>query len=472
MALEIAKNNHSIALEEKMANRHGLIAGATGTGKTITLKVMAEQFSKAGVPVFLSDIKGDLTSMAEPMQLNDKIQERINILQLDDYQPQRFPVRVWDIFGKMGTPIRATVTEMGPLLLARLLDLNETQAGILNMAFRISDDEGLALLDLKDLQALLNHIGEHAGTYTTQYGNVTKQSIGAIQRKLLELDSQGAAHFFSEPALQLNDFIQQEDGKGVVNILNAVELYRQPLLYTTFLLWLLTELFEVLPEVGDIEKPKLVFFFDEAHLLFKDANAAFVTQIEQVVRLIRSKGVGVYFITQNPIDLPDEVLGQLGNRVQHALRAFTPRDQKAVKSAAETFRQNPDLDVASVMGELKTGEALISFLNSDGQPGIVERAWIRPPESKIGVLDRPIALDSNPFYATYKDELDRQSAYELLQQKLTVEVPADQVAVKEKKAEKKEKPSELQKMATSVLTSVGRQIGREIVRNIFGGRRR
>ncbi|TDL98307.1 DUF853 family protein [Macrococcus brunensis] len=468
MTLEIAKN---IGIEEKMANRHGLIAGATGTGKTITLKVMTEQFSKAGIPVFLSDIKGDLTSLAEPMEMNDKIQERLTLLDLTDYQPQQFPVRMWDIFGKMGTPIRATVTEMGPLLLSRLMGLNETQTGILNMAFRISDDEGLALLDLKDLQSLLNHMGDHAAEYTTKYGNLTKQSIGAIQRKLLELDSQGAGHFFSEPALKLEDFLQQENGKGVINILHAVELYRQPLLYTTFLLWLLTELFEILPEVGDADKPKLVFFFDEAHLLFKDANSAFITQIEQVVRLIRSKGVGVYFVTQNPIDLPDEVLGQLGNRVQHALRAFTPRDQKAVKSAAETFRQNPELDVETVIGELKTGEALVSFLNSDGQPGIVERAWIRPPESKIGVLSKPIALESNPFYATYKEQLDRESAYELLQQKLTEQPEIKETKQPAKKATK-EKPSELQKMATSVLTSVGRQIGREIVRNIFGGRRR
>lgn len=465
MTLAIAKD---IGIEEKMANRHGLIAGATGTGKTITLKVMTEQFSKAGIPVFLSDIKGDLTSLAEPMEMNDKIQERLNTLALTDYHPQQFPVRMWDIFGKMGTPIRATVTEMGPLLLSRLMGLNETQTGILNMAFRISDDEGLALLDLKDLQALLNHMGDHAAEYTTKYGNLTKQSIGAIQRKLLELDSQGASHFFSEPALRLEDFLQQENGKGVINILHAVELYRQPLLYTTFLLWLLTELFEILPEVGDADQPKLVFFFDEAHLLFKDANPAFVTQIEQVVRLIRSKGVGVYFVTQNPIDLPDEVLGQLGNRVQHALRAFTPRDQKAVKSAAETFRQNPDLDVESVIGELKTGEALVSFLNSDGQPGIVERVWIRPPESKIGVLSQPLPLEANPFYATYKEELDRESAYELLQQKLTDVKEPEQPDRKVTK----EKPSELQKMATSVLTSVGRQIGREIMRNIFGGRRR
>jgi len=454
-----------------MANRHGLIAGATGTGKTITLKVMTEQFSKAGIPVFLSDIKGDLTSLAEPMEMNDKIQERLTLLNLTDYHPQHFPVRMWDIFGKMGTPIRATVTEMGPLLLSHLMGLNETQTGILNMAFRISDDEGLALLDLKDVQSLLNHMGGHAAEYTSKYGNISKQSIGAIQRKLLELDSQGAGHFFGEPALKLEDFLQHENGKGVINILHAVELYRQPLLYSTFLLWLLNELFEILPEVGDTDKPKLVFFFDEAHLLFKDSNPAFITQIEQVVRLIRSKGVGIYFVTQNPIDLPDEVLGQLGNRVQHALRAYTPRDQKAVKGAVETFRQNPELDVATAIGELKTGEALVSFLNSDGQPGIVERVWIRPPESKIGILSKPIVLESNPFYATYKGKLDRESAYELLEQKLNEQPEVREPKQSDRKV-MKEKPTELQKMASSVLTSVGRQIGREIVRNIFGGRRR
>ncbi|UTH13414.1 helicase HerA-like domain-containing protein [Macrococcus equipercicus] len=472
--LNIAKNSSDIALNLKMANRHGLIAGATGTGKTITLKVMAEQFSKAGVPVFLADVKGDLASLAETMTVTDKIQERLDTLQLSDYQPQHFPVRLWDVFGKNGTPVRATITEMGPLLLSRLLLLNDTQAGLLNMAFKISDDKGLVLLDLKDLQALLRHMADNSNDYISQYGNISKQSIGAVQRKLLELESQGAAQFFGEPALKLEDFMAKVDGKGVINVLQAGDLYMQPLLYTTFLLWLLTELFEVLPEVGDLDQPKLVFFFDEAHLLFKDANQAFITQVEQVVRLIRSKGVGVYFITQNPVDLPDEVLGQLGNRVQHALRAFTPRDQKAVKSAAETFRQNPDIDVASAIGELKTGEALISFLNEEGQPMIVERAFIRPPESKIGVIEPDIAaalLKANPLHAVYNQTLDRESAYELLKQKFEDEQEAPKVTAKKARPQK-EKPSELQRVAASVLTSVGRQIGREIVRNIFGGRRR
>ncbi|TDM12065.1 DUF853 family protein [Macrococcus lamae] len=475
--LNIAKNTNDIALNLKMANRHGLIAGATGTGKTITLKVMAEQFSKAGVPVFLADVKGDLASLAEPMTVNDKIQERLDNLQISDYNPQTFPVRLWDVFGKNATPVRATITEMGPLLLSRLLLLNDTQAGLMNMAFKISDDRGLVLLDLKDLQALLRDMADNNNEYISQYGNISKQSIGAIQRKLLELESQGGDQFFGEPALKLEDFMAQVDNKGVINVLKADELYMQSLLYTTFLLWLLTELFEVLPEVGDAEQPKLVFFFDEAHLLFKDANKSFVTQVEQVVRLIRSKGVGVYFITQNPTDLPDEVLSQLGNRVQHALRAFTPRDQKAVRSAAETFRQNPDIDVATVIGELKTGEALVSFLNEEGQPSIVERAFVRPPESKIGVIDPAVAaslLDANPMHAAYNKVLDRESAYELLQKKFSdsAEAVEQKNAVKEKEKPKKAKPSEFQKVATSVLSSVGRQIGREIVRNIFGGRRR
>ncbi|MGK0553950.1 helicase HerA-like domain-containing protein [Macrococcus capreoli] len=481
-SVNIAKNENDITLQLQMANRHGLIAGATGTGKTVTLKVLAEQFSKNGVPVFLADIKGDLASIAEPMTINEKIQQRLTDLNITDYAPASYPVRLWDIFGTDGAPVRATITEMGPLLLARLLELNDTQTGVLNIAFKISDDNGLLLLDLKDLQALLKDMADNASTYSSQYGNITKQSVGSIQRKLLAFESQGGQDFFGEPALSLTDFMEvSPDGKGMINVLMANNLYTKPILYSTFLLWLLTELFEELPEVGDMDKPKLVFFFDEAHLLFKDAPSSFVTQVEQVVRLVRSKGVGVYFITQNPIDLPDEVLGQLGNRVQHALRSFTPRDQKAVKSAAETFRQNPDLDVASVIGELKTGEALISCLNEDGQASIVQRAFIRPPESKIGVIDPTVkqsVLNQNPYQAKYGKAVDRESAYEMLQQKFTaVEVEqqkAEQEKVEEKtvKAEKRQPKSELQKVATSVLTSVGRQIGREIVRNLFGGRRR
>lgn len=466
--LKIAKAaDHDILLNLPMANRHGLIAGATGTGKTVTLKVMAEQFSKAGVPVFLADIKGDLASIAEPMTVNDKIQERLTNLQIDDYTPQTFPVRLWDIFGEQGTSVRATITDMGPMLLGRLLELNDTQSGILDIAFKISDEQGLLLLDLKDLQALLKDMAENATAYSSVYGNITKQSIGAIQRKLLSLETQGADQFFGEPALKLTDFMETTDDKGVINILMANNLYTKPVLYSTFLLWLLTELFETLPEVGDMDQPKLVFFFDEAHLLFKDAPKSFVTQVEQVVRLVRSKGVGVYFITQNPIDLPDEVLGQLGNRVQHALRSFTPRDQKAVTSAAETFRQNPEIDVASVIGELKTGEALISCLNEEGQPSIVERAFIRPPESKIGVIDEQVkvkVIEDNPYHAQYNETVDRESAYELLQKKVEAQA--------EKAAPKRKRKSEFEKIAASVLTSVGRQIGREIVRNIFGTRRR
>ncbi|RXK17782.1 helicase HerA-like domain-containing protein [Macrococcus sp. DPC7161] len=485
-AINIAKNDKDIVLNLQMANRHGLIAGATGTGKTITLKVMAEQFSKSGVPVFLADIKGDLASIAEAITVNEKVQERLTNLNITDYNPQTFPVRLWDIFGKDGTPVRATISEMGPLLLSRLLELNDVQTGVLNIAFKISDENGLLLLDLKDLQCLLKDMGDHADQYSSQYGNVSKQSIGAIQRKLLELEGQNAEDFFGEPALKLSDFMQLDaSGKGVINVLMANQLYTKPVLYSTFLLWLLTELFEELPEVGDMDKPKLVFFFDEAHLLFKDAPKSFVTQVEQVVRLVRSKGVGVYFITQNPIDIPDEVLGQLGNRVQHALRSFTPRDQKAVKSAAETFRQNPELDVESVIGELKTGEALISTLNEEGQPSIVERAFIRPPESKIGVIDPTVqkqVLEGNPFHQTYLNSVDRESAFEMLQKKFDEQTKAQAAAEEQKaqekieketqKAKKSEKPSELQRVATNILSSVGRQIGREIVRNIFGGRRR
>lgn len=476
--IKIAKAaDYNIYLNLPMANRHGLIAGATGTGKTVTLKVMAEQFSKAGVPVFLADIKGDLASVAEAMTINDKIQQRLTDLQIDDYTPQTFPVRLWDIFGEQGTPVRATITDMGPMLLSRLLELNDTQSGILDIAFKISDEQGLLLLDLKDLQALLKEMSENTTEYSGVYGNITKQSIGAIQRKLLSLETQGADQFFGEPALKLSDFMETTEDKGVINILMANNLYTKPVLYSTFLLWLLTELFETLPEVGDMEQPKLVFFFDEAHLLFKGAPKSFVTQVEQVVRLVRSKGVGVYFITQNPIDLPDEILGQLGNRVQHALRSFTPRDQKAVASAAETFRQNPEIDVASVIGELKTGEALISCLNEDGQPNIVERAFIRPPESKIGVINEQVKLEvieANPYHAQYNETVDRESAYELLQKKVTAPKAKTQTkaAKVEKAAPKRKQKSEFEKIASSVLTSVGRQIGREIVRNIFGTRRR
>ncbi len=375
----IAKAKDPLYILPAYANRHGLIAGATGTGKTVTLQVMAEQFSALGVPVFMADVKGDLSGISQPGSSKPKIQERIAQLKLGEFPFQGSPVTLWDVFGEQGHPVRATVSEMGPLLLGRLLRLNDTQNGLLTMAFKIADDNGLLLLDLKDLRAMLDHVGTNASEYRTSYGNVSAASVGAIQRGLLTLEEQGAESFFGEPALNLEDLMQTDgNGKGMVNILAADKLLQSPQVYATLLLWLLSELYENLPEVGDLEKPKLVFFFDEAHLLFAEAPKPLLEKIEQVVRLVRSKGVGVYFITQNPLDIPDIVLGQLGNRVQHALRAFTPRDQKAVKAAATTFRQNASLDVEKVITELAVGEALVSFLEEKGTPGVVQRAWILP----------------------------------------------------------------------------------------------
>ncbi|MBA3356380.1 MAG: DUF853 family protein, partial [Pyrinomonadaceae bacterium] len=383
----IAKAGRDIFLLPKMANRHGLIAGATGTGKTVTLQTLAEGFSARGVPVFLADVKGDLAGVSQPGGNNTRVRERVDELGIVDWKAEGSPVTFWDVFGETGHPVRATVSEMGPLLLGRLLDLNDTQEGVLNMVFKIADDNGLLLLDLKDLRSMLQYVADHAAEFKTKYGNVSAASAGAIQRNLLALESQGADKFFGEPALDLDDLIQTHASRGVINILAAEKLMRQsPKVYSTFLLWLLSELFERLPEVGDPEKPKLVFFFDEAHLLFADIEKALEEKIEQVVRLIRSKGVGVYFVSQNPLDIPDVVLGQLGNRVQHALRAFTPRDQKAVHAAAQTFRQNPKLNVESVLTELGVGEALVSMLEEDGKPGIVERAKIVPPRSQLGAI--------------------------------------------------------------------------------------
>ncbi|HEY6815640.1 MAG TPA: helicase HerA-like domain-containing protein, partial [Croceibacterium sp.] len=390
--LGLGANGERQQLDLTTANRHGLIAGATGTGKTVTLQGLAEDFSAAGVPVFLADVKGDLSGIAmagsPTFRHADRLEARAAELGMSDYAYADNPAAFWDLFGEKGHPIRTTVSEMGPLLLARLLGLNETQEGVLNVAFRYADDEGLLLLDLEDLQAMLVHTAEHAAELTTRYGNVSKATVGTIQRQLLSLDSQGGALFFGEPALEIVDFIRtDEQGRGIVNVLAADKLMRTPKLYATFLLWLLAELFEVLPEVGDPEKPRLVFFFDEAHLLFDDAPDALLETIEQVVRLIRSKGVGVYFVTQNPIDIPEKVAGQLGNRVQHALRAFTPRDQQAVKAAATTFRANPALDVEKVIGELGVGEALISTLDAKGRPGVTERALIVPPMSQLGPIE-------------------------------------------------------------------------------------
>ncbi len=414
------------SLNLKRANRHGLIAGATGTGKTVTLQGLAESFSANGVPVFVADVKGDLAgiSMAGSPTFKhaDKLEERAEELGMSDYAYSDNPAIFWDLYGKQGHPIRTTITEMGPLLLARLMDLNNTQEGVLNIVFRFADEEGLLLLNLDDLQSMLAYTSENAKELSAKYGNVSKASVGAIQRQLLQLDSQGAGQFFGEPALEIDDFIKCDDqGRGYINVLAADQLMRSPKLYATFLLWLLAELFETLPEVGDPEKPRLVFFFDEAHLLFDDAPKALEDKIEQVVRLIRSKGVGVYFVTQNPIDIPEEVAGQLGNRVQHALRAFTPKDQKAIRAAADTFRINPDLDVEKAITELRVGEALVSTLLEDGAPSIVQRTLIKPPRSRLGPVtakERAIMQSISPYDGKYDEEIDRKSAEEILAQKV------------------------------------------------------
>jgi hypothetical protein len=407
-----------------LANRHGLVTGATGTGKTVTLQVLAEGFARSGVPVFAADIKGDLSGIAAAGEAKEAFVTRAASMGLT-YQPDEFPTIFWDLFGEQGHPIRATISEMGPLLLSRLMALNEVQEGVLNIAFRVADEEGLALLDLKDMRAILNFIAENADQLTTQYGNVSKQTVGTIQRQLLVLENQGGTGFFGEPALELKDFMRTDrEGRGYINILAADKLMESPRLYATFLLWLLSELFEELPEVGDPPKPKLVFFFDEAHLLFNDAPKALLDKIEQVVRLIRSKGVGVYFVTQNPLDVPDKVLAQLGNRVQHALRAFTPRDQKAVKAAAETFRPNPKLKTEQVIMELGKGEALVSFLEGNGIPSIVERAMIRPPAARMGTLtpqERRAVVARSPVKGKYDQAIDSESAHEQLQKRVKSE---------------------------------------------------
>jgi len=405
-----------LMLLPNMANRHGLIAGATGTGKTVSLQVLAEHFSSIGVPVFMADVKGDLTGISQPGHDNPKVAERAKLLKLD-LTPAACPVTLWDVFGEQGHPVRATISEMGPVLLARIFNLNDTQSGVLALAFKIADDKGLLLLDLKDLRALLAYVGENASQFTTDYGNVSPASIGAIQRGLLTLEQQGGDKFFGEPALVLDDLMQTIDGKGVVNILAADKLLSSPRLYSTFLLWMLSALFENLSEVGDRDKPRLVFFFDEAHLLFNGAPKELLEKIEQVVRLVRSKGIGVYFVTQNPLDIPDTVLGQLGNRVQHALRAYTPRDQKAVNAAAETFRTNTKLDITKVITELAVGEALVSFLDDKGRPTIVERAYVCPPNSQIGPItaeQRNALLASSLVAGQYEKTIDRESAFEKL----------------------------------------------------------
>src|SRR5882757_3058517 len=418
----VAESKEQIFLLPKMANRHGLIAGATGTGKTVTLQTLAENFSARGVPVFMADVKGDLAGLSQPGGNNPKILERAKELKIDDFKGQAYPVVFWDVFGEQGHPVRGTISDMGPLLLARLMNVSEVQEAVLQLVFKYCDDNGLLLLDFKDLKAALSFVSDNAKSLGADYGLVTKASVGAIQRSLLTLEQAGAEHFFGEPALDLHDLMRQDmTGRGIINVLAADKLYQQPALYSTFLLWLLSELFEKLPERGDADKPLMVFFFDEAHLLFNDAPKALLSKVEQVVRLIRSKGIGVYFITQNPLDLPDSVLGQLGNRVQHALRAFTPRDQKAVRAAAETFRANPKLDVANVIQQLGVGEALVSTLGDGGVPSMVERTKVRPPRARIGAItpeERKQVMARSPVKGKYDQAIDSESAYEVLQRRM------------------------------------------------------
>jgi DNA helicase HerA-like ATPase len=477
--LPIAKGEQVIELIPRMANRHGLIAGATGTGKTVSLRVLAEQFSRIGVPVFLADVKGDLSGMARPGGDNPKVVERAAQLGVD-LAPSACPVVFWDVRGEQGLPVRATVSEMGPLLLGRLLGLNDTQAGVLAIVFKVADDRGLLLLDLKDLRAMVQEVGEHAAEVRTAYGNVSAASIGAIQRGLLALEQQGGDRFFGEPALDLDDLLQTRDGAGVVNVLVADQLMQTPTLYSTFLLWLLAELFEQLPEVGDPDKPKLVFFFDEAHLLFDDTPKALVEEVERVVRLVRSKGVGVYFCSQSPLDLPDAVLGQLGHRIQHALRAFTPRDQKAVKTAADTFRPNPQLETATAIMELGVGEALVSVLDERGTPTMVQRALIYPPRTQLAPLaaeDRAALLRESPLRRHYEETIDRESAFERLSRRAGA---AGEAAPPPHSGRAPSSQDQLTKAAisigTSVIRSMGTQAGRSLVRGVLGallgGRRR
>jgi DNA helicase HerA-like ATPase len=485
--LLIAKSDKDLFLIPKMSNRHGLIAGATGTGKTVTLQTLAETFSSIGVPVIMSDIKGDLSGISKPSSgTNKKVIERIQELGLTNHVPQGFPVCFWDIFGEQGHPLRTTISEMGPLLISRLLNLNEVQSGVLTLVFKIADDNDLLLLDLKDLRKILEFVGEHREEYTNEYGNISSASIGTIQRGLLTLEEQGAEKFFGEPALDIMDFIQTDSrGKGVMNIVVADKLMLTPGLYSTFLLWLMSELFEKLPEVGDLEKPKLVFFFDEAHLLFNEAPRILLEKIEQVVRLVRSKGVGVYFVTQNPVDIPDTVLGQLGNRVQHALRAFTPKDQKAVRSAAETFRPNPKFKVEEVITELGVGVALVSFLDEKGIPSMVEMAKIIPPQGQIGPItpeERSEIIKTSVLNGVYEKMVDRESAYEVLQERFQKEQEEkqEQDALIKKAKEEKLKRSldkssgggmmgDLAKtMGRTITRQVGNEIGRKLVRGLLG----
>ncbi|MCD2453193.1 DUF853 domain-containing protein [Methylicorpusculum oleiharenae] len=467
-----------LIMDAAIANRHGVIAGATGTGKTVTLQVLAEGFSKLGVPVFLADIKGDLSGIANPGKAHDKITERLALMGIQDFQFRGNPTVFWDIFGKNGHPVRTTLSDLGPLLLSNLLELNETQTGVIYSCFKIADDEGLLLLDLKDLRSLLTWMGENASSLSREYGNLAPASIGSIQRRLLVLAEQGAEHFFAEPAVQVDDFCKTDfSGNGVISLLDATELaHKSPRLYATFLLWMLSELFETLPEVGDGDRPKLVLFFDEAHLLFKEAPKVLVDKIEQIVRLIRSKGVGVYFISQSPLDIPGPILGQMGLKVQHAIRAFTPADRKVLKSVSETFRANPAIDVETALQELKTGEALVSVLNKDGSPTPVERILIKPPESQIGPLtpeQRVELIGRSPYKGRYDQEVDRESAYELLKQKAEQQDFQDQVRrdtakVSAPRSASSNRQSAGEALVKSAVRTIGSQLGRQIVRGLMG----
>ncbi len=513
----IGKSDKRVYLEPKMANRHGLVSGATGTGKTTTLKVLAESFSDLGVPVFIADIKGDLASIAIAGTDNENMQQRITGFGIDNFAYKGFPVQFWDVYGEGGIPVRTAISEMGPLMLSRILDLNDTQAGILNIVFRVADERGLLLLDLKDLRAMVQYVGDNSNDFRMKYGNISAQSIGAILRNMLTLEDQGGGFFFGEPQLDISDWIKTStEGRGYINVLHCTQLFLNPLLYSTFLLWMLSELYENLPEEGDLEKPKMVFFFDEAHLLFKDAPKQLLEKIELVVRLIRSKGVGVYFVTQNPMDVPDNILGQLGNRIQHALRAYTPAERKKVVTAAETFRENPKFDTVKAITELETGEALISCLDEKGIPSVVERSFILPPQSRFGTIDdmlRNQIIVSAPVYKKYYKAVDRESAYEILmakaerkqeeelleiqrqeeEKKLALEAKEKEKRLKEEakeeekklKAEEKEREKQqkelerAQKKASSKLTSVdrvtnsamsaiGREVGRSLIRGVLG----
>jgi DNA helicase HerA-like ATPase len=478
----IGKGTKPVYLQPGLANRHGLIAGATGTGKTVSLQILAEDFSRRGVPVFMADVKGDLSGISQPGKAQPKLAERAETIGLADYRLEAFPVVFWDLFGTKGHRVRATISDMGPLLLARMLGLNETQEGVLYAVFKLADDQGMLLLDLKDLRALLTFAGENAKELTLEYGNIPRASVGAIQRRLLVLEQEGAKQFLGEPALDLYDFMQTAaNGYGNINILAADQLMHTPRLYATFLLWLLSELFEELPEVGDPDKPRLVFFFDEAHLLFNDAPKALVEKVEQVVRLIRSKGVGVYFVTQNPLDIPDAVLGQLGNRIQHALRAFTPREQKAVRAAAETFRPNPAFNAAEAIKELGVGEALVSTLGRKGVPGVVERTLVRPPASRLGpatAAERKLVIEDSRFRGRYDQQIDRHSAYEMLREraeKAADEAPAENAGKRDRgraappaRRRSSNRQGVMETMFKSLARSIGSSLGRSISRGVLG----